>query len=691
MAHFAPPYLGAAYYPEAWPPGQVDEDIRWMLEAGMNVMRVGEFAWSSIEPEEGRFELDWLRRVVDKLGDAGIATIMCTVSCTPPAWLTWKHPEVLVVDHAGRTAQHGYRRHVCPNNPLFRAHCERTALKLAEVFGRDERVIGWQIDNEVYLWEEWGCYCGLCQKTFRQELQAQFGSIDALNQAWGTNVWSQTYQSFDQIPAPRPEHCHHPSLLTAWSLSQNESYVGFVAAQAAVLHDHVVQPVGTDMMPFMGLSYEQIHRHLDLVQYNHYDTMEDLWQQVFWMDYVRTIKAAPFWNTETATCWNGGVTANGYKEPGFCRVNSWLPIALGGEANLYWLWRSHWSGQELMHGSVISSAGRPLHIFGEVQEISRGFKESAEFLNGTRPTPPGFAMHLSTLAWTLFRFQPMVRGFDYLECMKNRAFRPLMDIHLRADIIDPSTSLEAYRVVFSPFLPALDESGLRERLLRWIENGGTWIAGPFTDVRTLEGAKPTHAPFVGIEEWARVYCKYEIPGDPRDFEMSWDDGHTSLGSLWYSGFETKAATVRATYTEGPLKGLAAVTETSVGQGRIVLLGTALLPQDLQRLMLHYAAEQEIGPVIEASPNVLVVPRCGEAGEGVVVVELQNRPGTIHLPAPAKDLISKVLFSGDVDIAPYQVLVLHSTARKVPSVSSDSAPMIRPQQIPQPAGMQRPHP
>ena len=367
MSRFTPPYLGAAYYPEAWPSEQVDEDISLMLDAGMNVMRIAEFAWSSIEPQEGRFELDWLRRVVDKLGDAGIATIMCTPSCTPPAWLTDRYPETLVVDHSGRTAQHGSRRHVCPNNHTYRQHCARIAIKLAEVFGQDDRVIGWQIDNEVYLWGEWGCYCDVCRKAFHETLEWEFGRVDALNSAWGTDVWSQTYQLFSQIPAPRPDFCHHPSLLTAWILFQNKSYVDFIAHQAAILHEYVSQPVGTDMMPFLGLSYETVHRHLDLVQYNHYDNMDDLWRQVFWMDYVRTFKSAPFWNTETSTCWNGGVTANGYRDPGFCRANSWLPIALGGEANLYWLWRSHWSGQEVMHGSVVSSSGRPLHIIDEVR------------------------------------------------------------------------------------------------------------------------------------------------------------------------------------------------------------------------------------------------------------------------------------------------------------------------------------
>jgi len=661
VSRFTPPYLGAAYYPEAWPPEQVDEDIRLMREAGLNAVRIAEFAWSSIEPEEGRIELDWLRRVVDKLGAAGIATIMCTPSCTPPAWLTQKYPEVLVVNHAGVRAQHGSRRHVCPNSPVYRDHCARIVRILAEAFGRDERVIGWQIDNEVYLWENWGCYCEVCVQTFHDTLAREFGSIQALNAAWGTNLWSQTYQDFAQIPAPRPDFYHHPSLLTAWILFQNQSIVAYVEHQAHILHQHVSQPVGTDMMPILGVSYEQIHRSLDIVQYNHYDAMDNLWRQIFWMDYVRPLKPIPFWNTETSTCWNGGTEANGYKEPGFCRANSWLPIALGGEANLYWLWRSHWSGQELMHGAVISSHGRPLHIFNEVREVAAGFKKAAAFLNGTRPTPPEFAIHLSTLAWAQFRFQRIANGFDYTDYMLNHVYRPLINVHLRADIIDPAAPLDAYRVVFSPFLPALDESGLRERLYRWIQAGGTWIAGPLSDIRTLAGTKPRHAPFACLEDWAGVFCKYELPGEPREFALRWADGPVSSGSLWYAGLEPKNAEVLAAYTEDPLNGLAAVTESRLGKGRIVLLGTLPIPADLQRLLLRLAAQCGIRPAAEATPNVLVVPRSGKIGRGAVVIEIGNRPGLLSTSSPARDVLNGKVYFGEIALAPYQVLVLEHSA------------------------------
>ncbi len=657
MASVKPPYLGAAYYPEDWPLEQIDEDIALMKKAGMNVMRVGEFAWSRMEPEEGRFDFSWLHLAVDKLGKAGIATIMGTPTCTPPIWLVTKHPEVLVVGEDGVRQQHGARRHGCPNSPVYRDYCAQIVQVLAKEFGKDPNIIGWQIDNELYFSTPRGCCCPVCHQKFQQAMKARFGTIEALNAAWGMDLWSQTYQSFDQLPIPLSRTWHHPSLLTAWMVFQSDSYVDFCNHQADLLHKAVKQPVGTDMMPFSGVNYQHIHEKLDLVQYNHYHGMENFWENAFWCDFIRPLKPAPFWNTETATCWGGATTANGYKEPGFCRANSWLPLAMGGEANLYWLWRSHWSGQELMHGSVVTSAGRPMHIFDEVQEISRGFDAVREFLNGTRPIQTGVALHFSGFAWWLFEFQPLVHGFHYAASLMRQVYHPMIEVQLRPDVIDPASSLDGYRLLFSPFLPALDEAGLKDRLRAWIESGGVWVVGPMSDIRTMEATKFRHAPFGVLEDWAGIRCDYDIPGDPRQFSLQWSDSTPSEGSIWYHGLKTVDAEVLATYTEGPFEGLAAVTTKKLGKGRIIVLGTLPTPEDLKSVLLTIAQEAGVSPVADATGNLMVVPREGKAGKGMILVEMLNQTASITLREPVTDLLTGKTHSGMVDVPPYGVLVL----------------------------------
>lgn len=656
MKSLRAPYYGAAYYPEDWPLEQIDQDIALMKDAGMNVMRIGEFAWSRMEPVEGQYDFEWLHLVVDKLGEAGIAVIMGTPTCTPPIWVARNYPECLVVDENGVTMQHGARRHACPNSPMYRELSRRIVTALAEEFGHDKNVIGWQIDNELYTVGRRGCCCPECHRKFQLSLRERYGTIEKLNEAWGLNLWSQAYSSFADIPIPKSTIWHHPSLIAAWSDFQSDSYVEFCHMQADILHDLADQPVGTDMMPTGGINYAKIHRKLDLVQFNHYSPAERLHKVPFWFDFIRTLCDRPFWNTETSTCWNGSTTANGYKEAGFCRANSWLPIALGGEACLYWLWRSHWAGHELMHGSVVSSSGRPLHIIDEVREVSKGFEASSDFLSTTQVKKPKLAMHFSCFEWLMFACQPMVRDFVYIDQLIDRFYVPIIQSQLRLDVVDPSASLDGYEVVVSPFVAALDESGLRERLLRWIEDGGTWIAGPMTDTRTMDCTKFTHSPFGSLEEWTGVYCKYQIPGEPRDFALRYSDGTESTGKAWYDGFEPNGAEVIAEYTEGPLSGLAAVVRRRLGKGQIVLLGTIPDPQSLVKLIRGVGCA-ELEPYFEASPNLLVVPRSGSGGEGAVVVEMKNEPGKLQLPNQYKDLLSGRSLKGELEVPGYAVLVL----------------------------------
>jgi len=657
MSRIHAPYLGAAYYPEDWPLEQIDEDIELMKNAGLNVMRVGEFAWSRMEPEEGVFDFEWLHLVVEKLDAAGIATIMGTPTCTPPVWLIQRYPEVLFVRDDSVSVMHGSRRHTCPNSPVYRELCERIVTRMAEEFGKDDRVIGWQIDNEVYPYGGRSCVCSVCVRKFRQAMREKFGTIEALNAAWGTNLWSMTYQSFDQLPIPHRYTWHHPSLLTAWAEFTSDSYVDFVRHQADILHRLAIQPVGTDMMPVPGIDYGDIHKALDLVEFNHYHNMSNLWQAAFWFDFCRSIKEHAFWNTETATCWNGSTTANGYREPGFCRANSWLPFAMGGEANLYWLWRQHWSGQELMHGAVVSSAGRPLHIFGEVQEISQGLRTAGDFLRNTRPVNTGLAIHYSHKAAWMFEYQPLLNGFDYQSFLLEKVYRPLIQSQLRPDVILPMADLGKYRVIISPFLPALDEGNLRERIKSWVESGGIWIVGPMSDIRTIHATKFRHAPYGSLEEWAGVRCRYEIPGEPRDFGIRWWDGRTSAGSVWYDGLEVRTAEPIALYTEYPFEGLAAVTRTTMGRGQIIMLGTLPRPDDFKALVTTAAKEAGIVPVADASPNLIVIPREGTGGRGYVCVEVENQPGNINLTKPMVDLLTGKKRQGNTQVDPYGVMVL----------------------------------
>jgi len=171
-------HFGAAYYPEHWPEERWPEDIRLMKEAGFTVVRMGEFAWSTFEPLEGEFHFEWMDRAIHLLAEQGIATVMGTPSAAPPVWLTNNRPDTLAVTLEGARRKHGRRCHYCVNSPTYHEYTRRVVRAMAEVFGPNPNIIGWQFDNEYST----VCTCPTCKKAFQDYLQEKFASLDTLGQ-----------------------------------------------------------------------------------------------------------------------------------------------------------------------------------------------------------------------------------------------------------------------------------------------------------------------------------------------------------------------------------------------------------------------------------------------------------------------------------------------------------------------------
>lgn len=662
-----PPYYGCAYYPESWPSELIDEDIKLMKETGMNIMRIGEFAWSNMEPEEGKYEFTFMQDVIARLGEAGIAVIMGTPTCTPPAWLTHAHPEVMIVSSHGVRETHGARRHACAHSPVFRAYAKKIVTQMVLAFKDYDNIIGWQIDNEMYNSgsDGRGCCCDVCHGKFIDYLKEKYGTLEKLNKSWGMYVWSLNYTSWDEIPVPRNNVWHHPSFLTEWMLFQARAHKEFCDFQAAILHEHLPETVlvGTDMMPFLGLDYEDMNEELDIVQFNHYRGTSNLWDIALWSDYMYNIKNKAFWITETATCWGGGVACSQHNDINFCIANSFLPVILGAEANMYWLWRNHFAGQELMHGSVVNSWGRPMHIANEVKYISEGLVKAEDMINGTYPVRGDIAMHISHHAWTLYMFQPMVNGFNYQAAYQGDVFKPLMNAQLRPAVISEGMDLCGYKVVITSFVPYIGMKALSDRMIEWVKDGGTWIAGPMTDIRTYEATKYLHAPFNILEDITGVRLAFTLPGGKQYEAVSKNGKVLKLKAQVnsFDAYEPGEAQTLYTYTDGYLKGYAAITQTKVGKGRIILLGTMPEPDAFAEFIKDIADEEGIVPY-EASGNVVVQLRKDKETDKdryLACVEVENREGFVKAVFDCRDILSDILYKKNevIKVAPFAVKLL----------------------------------
>ena len=643
-------YLGAAYYPELWSEEELEKDIARMKETGVNCMRIGEFAWSNMEAKEGEIDLSFFEKVVDKLYENGIDTVMCTPTCTPPRWLFEKYPEALQVNYEGERDNVFARCHPCKSSLVMREKNRIIVRAMAKSFGKRKGVIGWQIDNEIYPYSE-GCFCETCQNKFRAYLKEKYTSIDNLNRSWGMYRWSLNYDSFEQIIAPKPGgwpfRWQHPSLQTEWWRFQCNNIISYVNEQADTIREFSDLPIGTDMMPGNEFGYYPVNEHLDVIQFNHYDPADRLPHISFAYDFLRPIKDRAFWVTETQANWNGAaVSTFGYRPQGNNYVNTWLPIAKGAEMNLYWLFRTHPAGHELAHGAMFNSAGRAYHVCDEIKKLSEDFEKCKGFLANSK-IQSKIALHYSNTAAINFRSAPMLEGFSYRETLLEKFYRPLE--HYNIDVIDTAHSLDGYETLISPFLTTVDENGLKERVLAWVEQGGTWIVGPMSDIMNDCTMKYTDSPFSFLEEVVGVYTKYQLPIANEVFKAKWTSGEALEISKYYDAFECRDCKSLATYDGFDFDGYTVVAQKNYGKGKIVLLGSILAKDGLRKLI----AEK---PILEASSNINLTERTGEEN-GIIAVETEAKEGYILLEGSYTDIISGRTLSGRVAVRPYEVLVL----------------------------------
>ncbi len=620
-----PPYVGVSYYPEVAGDG-IDRDIQQMKDVGVNMVRMGDFSWIRMEPDEGRYDFKWLHQAVDKFSAAGIAVVLCTPTAGPPIWVSENHPEVLRINAVGQTIGHGGRRQYCPNSPEYRKLAANIAGKLAGEFDKTSPVIAWQIDNE--FWEE--CFCPRCEAAFRVWLKKRYGTIEKLNEEWLTVLWSQEYQSFDQVPLPNPTRVggrHHPSLRAAYRHFMSDSYVDFCDVQTKVIRDMTGRPVTTNghNPVYQRIDYEKLFGNLDIVGTDCYADSDNLLRYAFEADWMRTI-GKRFWLAETAAT-HAAATSVGSGDslvfsPGALRAKMWLTYALGGEAVSFWLWKAHWAGQELEHGSLVYPWGDECANTGEIRTVAAELAANGEWMRNTRPKPAAVALHYGVPVEWQFEASPISAGFDY-DASITAFHRLLSEYGISRDVVMPGQPVDRYQVVFSPYLPAID-ADLMKRMRSYVEQGGCWVLGPLSASRTVE-ATAFHDACYGadFENWLGIHVRHRLaPGGDTKLKA---DGETIGCRLWCDAYELRQPDHRvlAAYSGGPLDSLAAVVECRIGKGRVILLGTQ--PDDA---WLKKWIGREL-PGVKSDPGIVVTERVTMDGKpaGAIIVNTSKNAAT----------------------------------------------------------------
>ncbi|SEL16368.1 beta-galactosidase [Streptacidiphilus jiangxiensis] len=589
---------GADYNPEQWPREVWKDDIRLMREAGVNIVSLAIFSWARLQPTADSWDFDWLDEIMDLLHAGGVAVDLATATASPPPWLTTLHPEILPVTRTGETLWPGARQHWRPTSPVFRTHALRLVQALATRYANHPALAAWHVSNEL------GChnvydYSDDAARAFRVWLRARYGTLDALNHAWGTAFWSQHYSDWEQLLPPRLAASHpNPTQQLDFKRFSSDALRDHLRAEREVLTRITPDvPVTTNFMVMgetRGMDYASWADDVDFVSNDHYvhPGPQGLDELSFSANLVSGIAGhRPWYLMEHSTSAVNWQHVNQAKLPGELARDSLLHVGHGADTVAFFQWRQSAAGAEKYHSAMVPHAGPDSEVFRAVTALGRTLAALAP-VAGTTRRPARAAIVFDWDSWwtaehdshptALLRYRQ--EALDW--------YSAFLALGVRADVVPTRADFSGYDVLVAPVLHVVP-TALADRLRGFVEAGGHLVTTYFSGIVDendhvhLGGHPGALRDLLGIrvEEFAPL---------PEGAEVGLDDGNRA--TLW-----TDAVTVTATdvltlarYTDGPQAGRPALTRRTVGTGSAAYLSTRLGAEQLPGVLGQLLAGADVG-------------------------------------------------------------------------------------------------
>ncbi|BDI30252.1 beta-galactosidase [Capsulimonas corticalis] len=674
--------LGVCYYPEHWDESLWADDFRRMREMSLEVIRIGEFAWSIFEPEEGRFEFGFFDRVMDLAHKHSLRVILGTPTATPPVWLTQKYPEALNANRQGVVYQHGMRAHCNHTAPIFRELSARIASRMAEHYYKHPALWGWQIDNELNC-EVNVFYADSDHAAFRVWLQEKYETLNRLNAAWGAVFWNQTYSDWSQVYLSRPTPADSPNPHQALDEKRfiSDSTISYAKLQADAIRAHDTTHFITTNGLFGHLdSHHLTDETLDFISYDAYplfseaslesspEPMRD--RRWGWnLSAVRGISRR-FCIMEQQSGPGGWVNRLELPspKPGQVRLWTYQSIAHGADMVLFFRWRTATMGTEIYWHGINDYHNQANRRCAEVARIGQELLRLADVAgsayqadvailrdydnewDGELDTWHGPYERQSASAW-------------YAALQRRHV--PVDSLTLRPGI--RRREMSRYRVLIYPHPTILTDETAR-MLKEYANAGGRIIFGCRTGYKDIHGQCPMR-PFPGavadlcgvtVEDFTRI-GKYQT--EP---SLDWDGVNAQFGELKSGPFndilrlENPEASVIASYAAdaGYYAGKPALTRNPWGDGVAYYYGGVFTEPVANALAEHLGLNSPLADRLTLPRDIEAAIRAQPDGETFVfLLNYADTPRTIQAHSEMVDLISGETVLGEVVMEPYGVLAL----------------------------------
>ncbi|HEU5395753.1 MAG TPA: beta-galactosidase [Verrucomicrobiae bacterium] len=668
--HWVFPYAGTSDHPEAaW-----ENDAKLMAKAGINIVRIGEFSWGICEPEEGKYDFLWLRRVMDVMGEHGIKVVVGTPTSAPPVWLAKKHPEILPVDERGATKREGTRRAICLSSDVYWEYSRRIVKAMAEALGDHPQLVAWQIDNAMGAHDTECSFNEASRQEWHYWLQAKYHTIENLNEKLGLRFWGQTVTSWEHVPMPMYSPApHNPALTLDWRRFCSDTMVQFVQMQAELLREHCPEiPVTVTMRGFLRqFDHFDMAGVVDFVSIESNVVIKGKPAELACdIDLLRSLKKSEiktpdgdygFWAMEQKVGQVNWQDVNALVRPGLIRLYTYQLISRGATGILYFRWRQPRIGSEKFYGAVVPHhLGGNNRVLQEISQIGEEIKLLAPAIKDTKVTADVCILYTHDNDWTLQQPMQPNKFFSLREHIQ-LIYSALHDRNIQADFARPTDDLSQYKIVFAPSLHLL-AAGEADRLKLYVQDGGTLVSTFNTGlINEYSIASDSGFPNDMTDLFGLEVLEFDAipPGEENHltFKGVFPTSHLHPARLWCDLIEPKGCQTLAVYAKEFYAGRPALTMNTFGLGKAIYIGTQSHQHFYNDLVTWLRQMCGIHPLLKVPENVEVSMRQKEGTRVFFLLNHQSTPVRVQFYKPMHDYLTGNTFSGNYDLPPHGVLVL----------------------------------